>query len=138
MTKLIEISRIVAVCLSLSFMPLPIAAQSSAVVFKGATIVDGSGRPPYIGDVRIRSGKIEKIGRIKQQPGDRTINAAGKVIAPGFIDIHNHSEAGLLREGTATNQVSQGITTLIVGPDGGSQPRAGTFYSMEDLLKPLL
>ncbi|HCA59937.1 MAG TPA: N-acyl-D-amino-acid deacylase, partial [Blastocatellia bacterium] len=51
------------------------------------------------------------------------------VLAPGFIDIHNHSESGLLREGTAANQVSQGITTLIVGPDGGSPDSIGGYLS---------
>lgn len=70
--------------------------------------------------MRIRHGKIVKIGKIKPSSKDEVIDAAGMVLAPGFIDIHNHSESGLVREGTAANQVSQGITTVIVGPDGGS------------------
>lgn len=85
-----------------------------------ATIIDGSGRQAFRGDVRIKDGRIAKIGSIKPSNDDEIIDATGLVLAPGFIDIHNHSESGLIREGTAANQVSQGITTLMVGPDGGS------------------
>ncbi len=95
-------------------------AQSRSIVIKNATIIDGSGKPAFRGDVRIKDGKIAKIGSFKAAAGDDVIDANGLVLAPGFIDIHNHSESGLLREGTAANQVSQGITTVIVGPDGGS------------------
>lgn len=95
-------------------------AQSRTILIKNATIIDGSGKPSFRGDVRIKDGKIAKIGTIKAAAGDEVIDAGGLVLAPGFIDIHNHSESGLLREGTAANQVSQGITTVMVGPDGGS------------------
>jgi N-acyl-D-amino-acid deacylase len=83
-----------------------------------ATIIDGSGRAAFIADVRVRSDKIVKIGAIKPDKNEVVIDASGLVLAPGFIDIHNHSESGLLSEGTAANQVSQGITTILVGPDG--------------------
>ncbi len=95
-------------------------AQTRSILIKNATIIDGSGKPPFRGDVRIKDGKILKIGEIRASNDDEVIDASGLVVAPGFIDIHNHSESGLLREGTAANQVSQGITTVIVGPDGGS------------------
>ncbi len=89
-------------------------------VIKNATIIDGSGRVSVRGDVKIRDGKIIKIGKVKTSKNDEVIDANGKILAPGFIDIHNHSESGLLTEGTAANQVSQGITTILVGPDGSS------------------
>ncbi len=95
-------------------------AQTGAVLFKNATIIDGSGKAAFKGDVRIKDGKIMQIGKIKPAKTDEVIDASGLVLAPGFIDIHNHSESGLLREGAAGNQVSQGITTILVGPDGGS------------------
>jgi N-acyl-D-amino-acid deacylase len=95
-------------------------AQTGPIVIRNARIVDGSGRPAFSGDVRIMGGRILKVGKIKAGPGDEVIDAAGLILAPGFIDIHNHSESGLLREGQAPTQVSQGITTVIVGPDGGS------------------
>jgi N-acyl-D-amino-acid deacylase len=95
-------------------------AQDRPILIKNATIIDGSGKPSFRGDVRIKNGKIVKIGVIRASKDDEVIDASGLVLAPGFIDIHNHSELGLLREGTAANQVSQGITTVLVGPDGGS------------------
>ncbi len=92
----------------------------TSIVIKNAMIIDGSGKTSFRGDVRIENDKITKIGNIKPKKDEVVIDAGGKILAPGFIDIHNHSESGLLTEGTATNQVSQGITTILVGPDGGS------------------
>ncbi len=117
--------RIISLCLIFSICFLQIFvltgnAQEGSILVKNATIIDGTGKPSFRGDVRIKDGKIAKIGTIKATAGDEVGDASGLVLAPGFIDIHNHSESGLLREGTAANQVSQGITTVIVGPDGGS------------------
>ena len=96
------------------------SAQTRSTVINNARIIDGSGRPAFIGSIRIKGYRIEKIGKIKGSSSDEVIDAAGLVLAPGFIDIHNHSESGLLRDGLAETQVSQGITTVIIGPDGGS------------------
>ncbi|MBX7171417.1 MAG: D-aminoacylase [Pyrinomonadaceae bacterium] len=93
---------------------------AQSVIIKNAMIIDGSGKTAFKGDVQIKGDKITKIGSIKPKKDDVVIDAMGKILAPGFIDIHNHSESGLLTEGTATNQVSQGITTILVGPDGDS------------------
>jgi N-acyl-D-amino-acid deacylase len=97
-----------------------VSAQTRSFVIKNAMIIDGTGKAAFRGDVRIKGDRIVKIGSIKAKSGETVLDAAGKILAPGFIDIHNHSEEGLLREGTAANQVSQGITTVLVGPDGGS------------------
>ena len=97
-----------------------IFGQTRPVVFVNATIVDGTGGPAFRGNVRISHGVIEKIGDFKRSKDDEIVNAVGLVLAPGFIDIHNHSESGLLKEGTAANQVSQGLTTIMIGPDGDS------------------
>lgn len=95
-------------------------AQSASLLIENTRIIDGTGRPGFIGSVRVKGDKIAKVGRIKARKDDIVIDGSGLVLAPGFIDIHNHSQSGLLREGTAANQVSQGITTVIIGPDGGS------------------
>lgn len=95
-------------------------AQTASTLFKGATVIDGSGKPRFIADVRISGGRIAKIGNLKPKKNEEIVDANGLILAPGFIDIHNHSESGLLREGTAANQVSQGLTTIFIGPDGGS------------------
>lgn len=104
-------------------------SQSRPVLFINAAIIDGSGRASFRGDVKIKNGKIVKIGNIKPSKDDEIIDAKGLVLAPGFIDIHNHSESGLLRDGSAANQVSQGITTIMVGPDGGSPWTLSEYFS---------
>ncbi|HMT07801.1 MAG TPA: D-aminoacylase [Pyrinomonadaceae bacterium] len=98
---------------------ISVPAQTSSILIQNATIIDGTGRPSFGASVRIKGDRIDKIGKIKPKKDGKVVDANGLVLAPGFIDIHNHSESGLLREGTAANQVSQGITTLLVGPDGG-------------------
>jgi N-acyl-D-amino-acid deacylase len=101
--------------------PLSFASsQRKARVIKGAIVIDGSGRRRFQANIRIAGDTITAIGNFKPTAEDEVIEATGKIIAPGFIDIHNHSERGLLAEPTAASQVSQGITTLAVGPDGGS------------------
>ncbi|MCB1024044.1 MAG: D-aminoacylase [Acidobacteria bacterium] len=111
--------------------------QTDAVVVRNATIIDGTGRPGFRGDLRVKDGRISKIGKIKPKRGETVIDADGKILAPGFIDIHNHSESGLLREGSAANQVSQGITTIFVGPDGGSPfPIADYFEKLRSKIAP--
>ncbi len=112
--------RIIAVAFVLALFPPLAAGQTTSWLFKDALIIDGTGKSGFRGDVRVRNGKIDKIGKIKASKTDEVVDASRFVLAPGFIDIHNHSESGLLREGTAANQVSQGITTVLVGPDGGS------------------
>jgi len=104
----------------------------ASVVFKSATVVDGTGRKSFVADVRIDGDRIVKVGKINAKKGEDVIDASGLLLSPGFIDIHNHSESGLVREGAAANQVSQGITTVIVGPDGGSPwPLAEYFAKLE-------
>lgn len=83
-------------------------------------MIDGTGTKRRLADVRIVGNQIKDIGRLKPQSGERVIDAKGLIVAPGFIDVHNHSEQGLLREPDAKSQVLQGITTLAIGPDGGS------------------
>jgi N-acyl-D-amino-acid deacylase len=95
-------------------------AQMKSRVIVGATVIDGSGRAGVRANVRVEGDRIAEVGQFDPKPGEEIIEARGKVVAPGFIDIHNHSESGLKAEPEAASQVSQGITTLAVGPDGGS------------------
>lgn len=95
-------------------------AQMKARIIVGAMVIDGSGHKAYRANLRIVGDKIADIGLFAPRQGEEIIQARGLVVAPGFIDIHNHSEDGLTREPTAASQVSQGITTLAVGPDGDS------------------
>ncbi|PYS57212.1 MAG: aminoacylase, partial [Acidobacteria bacterium] len=95
------------------------------VAIVDATLIDGSGRASIKDTVVIVKGdSINAVGKrsqIKIPNGARMIDAHGLVIAPGFIDTHNHSDRGLDQDASATTQVSQGITTVAVGQDGGSE-----------------
>ena len=114
-----------------------VSAQTRSLVIKNSNVIDGTGQASFRGDVRIAGDRIIKIGNIKAKKDETVLDAAGKVLAPGFIDIHNHSESGLLREGAAANQVSQGVTTVLVGPDGGSPfPLSEYFAKLEGKIAP--
>ena len=95
-------------------------SQPNATLITGGSMLDGTGAKAKRADLRIVGEQIVEIGKLKPKPNERVIDARGHVVAPGFIDIHNHSETGLERQPTADSQILQGITTLAVGPDGGS------------------
>jgi N-acyl-D-amino-acid deacylase len=89
-------------------------------VIQGAQLADGTGVPLRRADLRIVGDAIAEVGQITPQPDDRLVDATGLVLAPGFVDAHNHSTDGLDADREAITQVSQGITTLLVGQDGSS------------------
>lgn len=105
----------------------PVAAQQTYdVVIHGGRIVDGTGSPWYAGDVAIKDGKIVAIGRINPAAGRRAIDATGKVVTPGFIDMMGQTAAPFIRDPAAAfNLLSQGITTLNAGEGGSDAPLAG-------------
>jgi N-acyl-D-amino-acid deacylase len=91
-----------------------------SLVIVGALVVDGTGRKAFPASVRIEADRIVKIGNFVPRATDEVISANGMIIAPGFIDIHNHSDGAVISDPTVVSQVSQGITTIAAGPDGGS------------------
>jgi N-acyl-D-amino-acid deacylase len=84
------------------------------LVIRNGKVVDGSGLPAFQADIAIVDGRIAKVGRI-DAPARQTIDAAGKVVAPGFIDPHTHFDAQLLWDGYAKPALSHGITTIVPG-----------------------
>ena len=103
------------------------------IAITGATLIDGSGRPPIKDSVVIIEGdSIKAVGRLKIPASAQIIDARGLVLAPGFIDAHSHSDRGLESEPAAVSQVSQGITTVAVGQDGGSALPIGEFLKQLD------
>ncbi len=98
------------------------AAQTPAydLVIRNGRIVDGTSSPWYRGDIAVRGDTIVRIAPRIDGPATRVIDAGGRVVAPGFIDIHTHARRGIFQVPTADNYVRQGVTTLMEGPDGSS------------------
>ncbi len=129
-----------AICYFLSFALLSIALPrvdsysqpDKSIVITQATVYDGSGGPSFRANVRIEGDRIAEIGSFRPRVDEEIIPARNLVLAPGFIDIHNHSEVGLDRDPAAASQISQGITTLAVGPDGYSPWTVGDYLNRRE------
>jgi N-acyl-D-aspartate/D-glutamate deacylase len=106
-------------CLSLATVA---SGQDFDLLIRGGTIVDGTGNPAYVGDVGIKAGRIAAMGRLAGRTAARTIDAAGLTVAPGFIDIHNHSDNTIVQDGNAQSMVRQGVTSMIFGEGGSAAP----------------
>jgi len=104
----------------LSFRASQAQQASDTLLIVNAQLADGTGALLNEGALRIRGNRIAGIGKLTASPGERTLDAHGLVLAPGFIDIHNHSLEGLDSDPLAETQIAQGITTAVEGPDGDS------------------
>ena len=109
---------IAAALLALLMQP----ASTFDVVIVNGHVVDGTGTPWYAADVGVRDGRVAAIGRLAGMPAKHTIDAAGKVVAPGFIDMLGQSELTVLVDPTLPSKIFQGITTEITGEGGSVAP----------------
>jgi N-acyl-D-amino-acid deacylase len=99
------------------------------LVIRNARVIDGTGNPWYRADVGIQGGRIAAIGQLAAKSATRTVDAAGKVLAPGFIDVHTHVEGGIDKNPRADNFLRDGVTTVITGNCGSSQLDLGAWFS---------
>ncbi|MFQ5926642.1 MAG: amidohydrolase family protein, partial [Terriglobia bacterium] len=98
------------------------------ILIRNGRIVDGAGNAWFRGDVGIRAGRIARIGRLEGARAGRVIDAAEKVVAPGFIDVHMHVERSLPERPTADNLVADGVTSIVTGNCGGSEVAIGAWF----------
>jgi len=105
------------------------------LLIRHGRIVDGTGNAWYRGDVAVRGDTIARIAPAIDEPAARVIDAAGQVVAPGFIDIHTHARRGLFEVPTAPNYIRQGVTTVMEGPDGSSPVPLAPFLAQLEALK---
>jgi N-acyl-D-amino-acid deacylase len=91
------------------------------LLVRGGRVVDGTGNPWFSGDVAVRDGRIVAVGAVRGSAA-RTVDATGLVVAPGFIDIHNHSDDAIVAEPAVASMVHQGVTTMVLGEGGSVAP----------------
>ena len=118
--------------------------SNADLVITNATIVDGTGVARLQGDVAVRDGRIVAVGAY-EGTALRTLDAGGRVLAPGFIDIHTHFDPQLCWDGLATPSIEHGVTTVVIGncslslapvAPGGADKIVNTFQVIEDIKKP--
>jgi N-acyl-D-amino-acid deacylase len=112
---------------------------SPGLLIRNGSVIDGTGAPARNADVRVSGGRVVEVGAsLAPRPGDRIVDASGRVVAPGFIDTHSHADRGLENAPDAASQVRQGITLAIVGQDGGGELPVSEFLDGIDRLKPAI
>jgi N-acyl-D-amino-acid deacylase len=87
-------------------------------ILRGGEVIDGSGRPRRRADVAIAAGRIAAVGDVDKRSGAREIDVSGKMVAPGFIDVHTHDDRALFATPEMATKVSQGVTTVVTGNCG--------------------
>src|SRR5512141_2664741 len=119
--------RRIALACTLALLLVPVLLAQSApapfdLVIVNGHIIDGTGSPWYSGDVGIRDGRIAAIGRLSDAPARQRIDARGRIVAPGFIDMLGQSEMTMLVEPRLPSKIFQGITTEVTGEGGSAGP----------------
>lgn len=102
-----------------AFASSPIAAQTASTLIRHAQVLDGRGTPARTVDVRVRGNRIVAVGALTPTAADIVFDAKGLTLAPGFIDTHSHHDRRLPDARDALAMVSQGVTTIVAGQDGG-------------------
>jgi len=130
-----RLARILVAALLVTFAPLPATAQDPGpfdLLLRGGRVLDGTGNPWFLADIGVKDGRIVAVGLLEGATAEEVIDATGRYVSPGFIDIHSHADDGSADIGEATirtdslhrkatpNVVSQGVTTVVVNHDGRS------------------
>jgi N-acyl-D-amino-acid deacylase len=100
----------------------PAAQAPYDLVIAGGSVLNGEGTPAVTADVGIRDGRIATIGDLQAAPTKQRIDAGGLTVAPGFIDMHNHSDYTILVEPKAESMIRQGVTTMVLGESRSAGP----------------
>jgi N-acyl-D-amino-acid deacylase len=111
------------------------AQMSADLLIKNGRIIDGTGNSWFWGDVAVTGNKISYVGKSSTINAKKTIDAKGKIIAPGFIDVHTHIEGNEAENPTANNFILDGVTTVVTGNCGGSRVDLQKYFSFIDSLQ---
>jgi N-acyl-D-amino-acid deacylase len=116
--------------------PFVFARREHDIVIRDGWIYDGTGSRGFLGDVAIKGDRIVAIAPTIAERGTVEIDATGMAVSPGFVDIHSHADGGLGQDPRAESCIRQGITTVVVGADGGSRSDIGRYLTSIDELAP--
>lgn len=121
---------VIAAALSLGAAKAPPAAFD--VVVRDGEILDGSGGKPYLGDVAVKGDRIAYVGPHAPGRGKREIDAHGKAVAPGFINMLSHSEDSFMADGRGLSELRQGVTLEVMGEGGSIGPLTPKMQKLEE------
>ncbi|WP_068245114.1 N-acyl-D-amino-acid deacylase family protein [Hydrotalea flava] len=114
--------------------PVALTAQTADILIKNGKIINGTGNNWFYGDVAVVNNKIAAVGDLSAWKSAKIIDAAGMIVAPGFIDVHTHIEGDEVRNPTADNFIYDGVTTVITGNCGLSKVDIGNYFKWLDSL----
>src|SRR5205823_14184484 len=92
--------------------------NNRALVLRGGTVIDGTGAPRFVADVRIEGERVAAVGERLPAQGADIIDVSGRIVAPGFIDVHTHDDQIVLAAPEMLPKISQGVTTVVIGNCG--------------------
>ena len=105
-----------------------LSAAGYDLIIRNARVLDGAGNPWFHADLAIKDGKIAAIGKLSDATAPRSIDAANRIVAPGFIDVHTHIEGGVERNPRGDNFLLDGVTTVITGNCGSSELNLAAWF----------
>ncbi len=111
--------------LALLFVSVALFGADYGVLIRNGRAVDGTGNPWFRADVAVKDGRIAAIGSLADKTAEKVIDAEGRIVSPGFIDVHTHIEGDVEKVPRADNYVRDGVTTVITGNCGGSELKVG-------------
>src|SRR5262245_37196071 len=124
----------------LCFATLTVDTQpTGTLLIRHGRVIDGSGGPARQADVRVSGDTIVEIApQLTPNQGEQVVDATDRVVAPGFVDVHSHADGGLVDHPDAVSQVQQGITTTLVGQDGGGDLPVSDFFERMEAARPAI
>ena len=120
--------------LNILLSALAVNAADFDILIRDARVVDGTGNAWYRADIGIKAGRIASMGRLASATADRTIDAAGRVASPGFIDVHTHIEGAVELVPRGDNYLLDGVTTIVTGNCGGSNIKLAEWFQKLETL----
>ncbi|HSC26292.1 MAG TPA: D-aminoacylase [Vicinamibacterales bacterium] len=130
---------VLSLTLAAALLGLSQSSSTGGLLITGGTVIDGTGAPGRRVAVRIRGDEIADVAAsLTPEGGEAVIDASGLIVAPGFIDVHSHADRGVEGSPEALSQVLQGITTAVVGQDGGGSLPVSSFFETIARVRPAI